>query len=226
MKGREKMNTFFEYTGITGKARAENLNRTLWEFLELAGAIRRELGKQAYLLDKYISCVLEGASVTPLCTAAERGFHVSSELRGLCHAVMGGKSDYKEHPMYERVKEHIKTNPLGYQESTTRQDIYYATLTGDFLEYAAEKFAREQYKVVGAAFDIIYLRNLYREISTIIGGEEQMERLNMLLRHRFLFVTPMAGFMQGLTNSLLYSLIARDAETSKLVFQLMLEQGL
>ena len=75
------MNMFFEYTGITGKVEVERLNHAMREFLELAYEIRRELGKQAYLLDKYISFVLKGAGIRPFYAAAERGFHISSELR-------------------------------------------------------------------------------------------------------------------------------------------------
>jgi len=33
----------------------------------------------------------------------------------------------------------------------------------------------------------------------------------------------MAGFLQGMTNDLLYSLACRDAETSRQVFQLVLD---
>ena len=59
-----KLNTFFEYEGIIGKAETAHLDRALREFFELAAAIRRGLGKQGYLLDKYVSCVLEAANAT------------------------------------------------------------------------------------------------------------------------------------------------------------------
>ena len=71
------MNTFWDYEDIFGKAETTHLNRTMDEFLELAGSIRRRLGKQGYLLDKYISIILEAASVTLLYDAAERGFGAS-----------------------------------------------------------------------------------------------------------------------------------------------------
>jgi len=38
---------------------------------------------------------------------------------------------------------------------------------------------------------------LYRKISAMLGGEDEMERLNLLLRQRFLIVTPMAGVPAG-----------------------------
>jgi hypothetical protein len=65
---------------------------------------------------------------------------------------------------------------------------------------------------------------LYRTLTAILGDEEDLERLNLLLRQRFLLVTPMAGFLQGLTNDLIYYLTSRDIETSRLAVQLWLEK--
>ena len=43
------------------------------------------------------------------------------------------------------------------------------------------------------------------------------------LKERILIVSSISAFTQGLTNQLLYCLTYRDAQTSKQVFQLMLE---
>lgn len=136
---------------------------------------------------------------------------------------MDGKSDCAEHPLYEKVKEHIETHQLKYQERQTQQDIYCVALAGDYLEHAAQSFAKKQRKAMQAASDIVYLRDLHRKISALIGGEEQLEQLNLLIRQRFLIVTPMMGFLQGLTNDLIYSFVYRDAETNRQVFQLVLD---
>lgn len=217
------MNTFWDYEDIFGKAETAHLNRTMDEFLELAGTIRRRLGKQGYLLDKYFSIILEAANVTLLYDAAERGFG-ASELRHLCLSVMDGRADCVEHPLYRKVKEYIDSHPLEYQERPTKQSLYCIALAGDFLEHAAKEYYRRQKEKQREVFDIIDLRDLYREICAILGGEEELERLNLLLRQRFLIVTPMAGFLQGLTGDLLYCLTYRDAETGKLIVRLLLEE--
>ena len=217
------MNVFYEYEGIFGRAEPAHLNRAMREFFELAATIRRRLGKQGYLLDKYISSVLDAANATLLHVSADSGLQSGAELRQLILTVMDGKRDYANHPMYERAKEHIEAHPLAYQERQTVLDAYCVALAGDYLEHATQSFAKEQRKAMQPAFDIVCLRDLYRKISATIGGEEQLERLNLLIRQRFLIVTPMAGFLQGLTNDLLYSLVCRDAETSKQVFQLVLD---
>lgn len=52
-----------------------------------------------------------------------------------------------------------------------------------------------------------------------------MEQLNLLLRRRFILITPMAAFIQSLTNDLLYALTSRDVKTGKQIMQLWLERG-
>lgn len=68
--------------------------------------------------------------------------------------------------------------------------------------------------------DMIESRDLYKKISTLIGGEEKMEQLNLLIRQRFMFVPAMTAFLQGETNDLLYALTHRDIETGQTVLQL------
>jgi len=216
------MNTFWDYEDIFGKVETAHLNRTMNEFLELTVTIRSRLGKQGYLLDKYISIILEAANATLLYDAAERGFSASSELRHLCLSVMDGKADCADHPLYEKVREYIGSHPLEYLEVPTKQSLYCIALAGDFLEHTAAEYYQRQKEKQREVFDIVYLRDLYRKISAMLGGEEQMERLNLLLRQRFLIVTPIQGFLQGLTNDLLYCLTHRDVETSKLAVQLLL----
>lgn len=73
--------------------------------------------------------------------------------------------------------------------------------------------------------DVVRLRDLYRKIGALLGSEDGLERLNLLLRQRFLIVTPMSAFLQGLTGDLLHPLISRDMETGKRAVQLWLEQS-
>lgn len=215
------MNIFYEYGGIFGKAETAHLNRTMEEFLQLSSTIRGKLGKQAYLLDKYISMILEGTNATLVQEAAEQGFAMSGELRRLCHSVMDGTEDDKEHPLYEKAREYICSHPLPYQEQATKLDLYHIALFSDLMEYATKQYHDRQKEKQRAVYDIVYLRDLYRKIGTIIEDEGLMEQLNLLLRQRFLIVTPMVAFLQGMTNDLLYSLTSQDIETNHYSFQLL-----
>lgn len=131
------MNTFYEYEGIFGKAETAHLERTLQEFFELAAAVRLRLGKQDYLLDKYFSMILEGANATLLYLAAESGFSASSELQQLCIAVMDGKTDCAEYPLYEKAQAYIDAHPLDYQERCAKLSLYCIALANDFLKSPA-----------------------------------------------------------------------------------------
>lgn len=73
-------------------------------------------------------------------------------------------------------------------------------------------------------FYIVYLRELYRKIGTTFGSDEPLEHLNLLFCQRFLIVTPMDGFLRGLTNDLLYSLASQHVQTSGLAVQLWLNR--
>ena len=214
------MNTFYEYEDIFGRTETAHLNRSFAELFELAASIRRRLGKQDYLLDEYISMIMEGANATLAQSAAEDGFAVSSELRHLCLNIMDGKTDCAGHSLYKKFEAYISGHSLPYQERVTKLNLYCVALAGDYLEYAAGKYRQEQKEVLRAVLDIVHLRDLYRTLTAILGGEDELEHLNLLFRQRFMFVTPMAAYLQGLTNDLLYSLTSRDMETEKRAFQL------
>jgi len=50
-----------------------------------------------------------------------------------------------------------------------------------------------------------------------------MEELNTKIRQRFLIAPLAAVFAQGVTNELLFQLTDRDRETSRQMFQLLLD---
>ena len=102
--------------------------------------------------------------------------------------------------------------------------LYTAMLSGYYLEAMATKFYREQKSGLSDVLDIIDLRQLYGRICELLGSEEEMEHIDRLIRQTFLLVTPMACYLQGMANGLLYDLISRDRESSKLMFQLLLDR--
>jgi hypothetical protein len=136
------------------------------------------------------------------------------------------KTQCKDHPLYELVKKYIDDHQLMYQEPNTKVSIYCSALTSDYLKYAAEQYFEEVENNFKSVLDICDLYGLYVKICGLLGSEEAMESLNLLFQQRFLIATTMAVFLQGMTNQLLYSLTYRDRETSKQVFQLLLDDHL
>ena len=216
------MNIFEHTRDIMGNLDVGHLRKTQQEFFELSRSIRTKLGNQSYLLDKYLYDLLGAVNETLAYDAADRGFLSSGELRGICADILKGEEERKEHPFYETAKQYISKHPLNFQERTTQVDIYCTLLSCDFMESAAPLFYEDCKNNSGAVMDIVFLRELYYKISSVVG-EEPMERLNLLIRQRFLIAAPMFCFAQGMTNDLLYSLRWRDIETNKTVLQLILD---
>lgn len=216
------MEKFKEYEDIYGKVNISYLTGITQEIFTLAADIRKRLGKKGYMLEKYLSCFLDGALAVHTHEAAEKGFYAYNEMNELINTVLAGNSDRKEHPLYEKVEEYIKTHPLEFQERETEKRIYSVAMSSVFLEFQAEKYRHEFKKKLRFKFDTVEFDSLHRDIAAATG-DGSMEKLNLLLRQRFMLVTPMAAFVQGLTDDLLYALTSRDDETSKLTVGLWLD---
>ncbi len=221
MKGRDHMNIFENRDNLIGAFEPERTKNSVQNLFKLAKEIRDRLGKQGYLLDSYLSFVLEAANNTLLYEVAEKGFEAGSELQNLCFAVMDGSDALKEHPFYQAVKQSFDKHLYTYQERTTVMSLHSVLLADAFMEYAARCYLQEQESMLDV-LDDVKLRELYKKIVHIVD-ENLMEQLNLALKERFFIVPAIAGFMQGLANDLLYSLTYRDSETSKQIFQLIMD---
>ena len=101
-------------------------------------------------------------------------------------------------------------------------NLLYAALADEFLPFAVKHFLREAEHRINDNCDIPKLKGLYQCISEVVG-EPLMETLNLRLKQRFLTAPLVPVFVQGATNDLLYCLLNRDSETSKQVFQLLMD---
>lgn len=225
VKGRDTM--FLDYGDFCGEDRSAELNRTIRDFFELAADMRSRLGEQAYLLDSHLQMMLEAVAVIPLFHVSRAGSNVGSELNGIIRRVTQGEPD-EANPLYEKVKAYIEEHPLPWRESYTRHSLYFAALLGDYAEGAAKKYRQElaEHIQTHTNFDAVRLRELRRSVCDLLGCETDMERLEDLFRQGFLSVMPMAGFVQGLSDAMLSVITSRDEETSKLIFQLLLDANL
>lgn len=220
------MNIFENESDFLGGASVEHLKHSFAEFIKQAVEIRTKLGNQGYLLDQYLCYLFETSNETLAYEAASKGFETGGILNGLCSGIISGDSKNTDHPFYDEVKAYIEAHPLRSQERATKVSVYCSVL----IERCLDSMCKEYYKQIEsnahAVIDVCDFRNLYNRISEILGDEEAMANLNLLFRQRFLVVTAMAAFLQGITNELLYSLTYRDRESSKQIFQLLLDEPL
>ena len=218
------MNTFEKYMDFIGEDPSAQMRYAFDGLMEHARAVRKRLGKKFYLLDRYLNCMLTAVNHSLAYCASSDGFDTSCELRGMCRDILTGRERMKSHPFYGQAKTYIEKHPLDCQEDATKAALYAAALTHDFLETAAKRFCEEQEESVSDVLDIAELRELYRKICVLLGGEEEMQAINSLFRQRFLLITPINAYLQGLTDDLLYELTYQDKESSRTVFQLLLDE--
>lgn len=197
---------------------------TLKEVLSTANKIKVDLGKKGYLLDTYLTQFFEAINNTLAYESADLGFYTACSLQKLSLSFRVKKEDCIGHPIYEKAVEVLRANHsiLEFQERHTQINVLYLSLVDDFLPQMIKEFIAEQESELHNVLDELKLQQLYRNISCVVG-EIQMERLNLLLKQKFIISSPLASFTQGFTNDLLYRLLGKDIETNKLGFQLVMD---
>lgn len=193
------------------------------ELLRLVREWRERLGADRGLLDQYLAGVLRAMiDTTNARDAAEEGFDKPlSELRVILRQVKeGNENEARRHPFYPRVKAYMDAH-------TFPQDIlYYETYcVGLFAEYAA--FAAKNY-VDGcsarfqAAMKVENLPQIREALSAAGIATEELDELHRLLRV-FVWVAPSVVFMQGMTDQILQSLMLRDEQSGRYIFNRLLD---
>lgn len=218
------MNIFQNAETFYGGESKEVAEVPLLSIFRLAKQIRLQLGPKGYLLDSYLDIVFQGLMSGSVSDVLEDGLNAAFDLQPslLQHIVEGAKPDMP-HPLYHRVQEVYEQNPSvkSFQEHRTRMYLLMALLGDMSLASALSEFAAEQHSCLLSTIDIVVLRELYRDICRYVN-ESLMEELNRKLR-RFQVVSLRDAFLQGYTNDLLYQLTWRDPESSKQIFQLLLD---
>jgi hypothetical protein len=224
MKGRDTMNIFEHKASLVGGQEIENSGDSLLALLRFAKQIRQKLGLQGYLLDSYLSLFFEGVSESLSYEAANDGFMGCGEFQSLCVHVLDGSEPDKPHPLYQRILEtyQMQKRNLSFQEYYTQLYMLLVFLEDEFQAYATECYIKEQVKNVDDVIDFFQLKELYCQISQLVG-EPLMNELNIRLKKRFLFAPIATVFAQGFTDELIDRLRCRDPETSRQIFQLMMD---
>lgn len=193
---------------------------SLLALFKLANQIRLRLGKKGYLLDCYLSLFFEQIHSNLTYDAVDEGTRMSGTLQSMLYCVLDGKKPEKSDPFFERIQEVYEQNAdkLNFQERFTNLCLLMFYLTDEFMTCAANVYKKE----VNHTIDIIRFQELYDQISHL-AGESMMEELNQQLRMRFQIVPLALAFAQGTSDDLLLKLTSRDDETSKQMFQLLLD---
>ena len=218
------MNIFEHKSSFLGSQEVEYSGDSLLSLLRLAKQIRQRLGTQGYLLDCYLSLFFEGINTMLTYEAASDGFMGCGEFQSLCLHVLDGTEPDNPSPLYHRILEtyEAQRKKLSFQEYNTQLYMLLVFLEDELQAYATECYVKEQVRNIDDVIDFFQLKEFYNQISQIVG-EPFMEELNLRLKNRFLLAPIAVVFAQGFTDELLDRLRCRDPETSRQIFQLMID---
>lgn len=224
MKGRDIMNIFQHRDSFLGCLDRESSEDSFLSLFKLAKQIHQRLGKQSYLLDCYLSTIFEGLSSELTLDAVDEGTRTGVEFQNLLCHVLNGTEPLNPHPLYQRVREVYKNHAgsLVFQEHYTNLCLLMFSLADEIMNYATMKFVKQHKNSLSGVKDIVWLQELYDQISHL-AGESMMEELNQRIKLLFLIVPMTSAFAQGFTDELLLRITSRDLETSKQMFQLLLD---
>lgn len=217
------MNIFKDQENLFGEAASFFPRDSLRSLFELAAEIRGKLGNKGYLLDNYLSYFFCAVDSTPTFEAAEDGWQSTAELWALCNSAVKHTGDMSDHPLYSAaITLNQAISPL-HQEPDTCLQLIFAALFDQFVLNAADSFLKKsQTRLLEEDFESLAMDQLYADIKTRIG-EPLLESLNLQLKQRFLIVPITAAFIQSLTDNLVSSFVSRDPESSRQIFQLLMD---
>lgn len=194
------------------------------DFFAIMKSIRGQLGEKGYWLDNYVGKILEAINQHLISDCAEEGFTSFSILRRICTDILDG-CDEIEHPIYPAAKQAVQKYKGKYQERETIRALTSAVTFREFSKTAVKVFIEEKSCGVTEKIDNMKQQEWYQAMSVIVG-EHQMECLNAEIKRTFLIVPALEAYLQGMTNDYMYCLLHRDRETSRQVFQLLLDEKL
>lgn len=217
------MNIFKETNDFIGSVDLEQEN-SLSSLFRLAKQIRTKLGKQGYLLDHYLSLFFDAVYHLPPQEALDHGAEAIEPYRKICEAVLDPSKNIQGNPLYSKALTAIirESQINAHSEYFTRLSLLYIVMADDFFSDAVQQFSKKRASALDGIWDAVWFKEIYGQIVQITG-EAVMETLNLKLKQKFLATPQMMVFLQGFASDILGCLILRDIESSKQMFQLILD---
>lgn len=221
------MNIFLNETSIIGDVeKAAKLKDISARFWQQVTAIRIELGNRKYLLDEYLSNLIDAVSMTQIDNVTTLSTNAGFALVEICTGIVHGEKKRTEHPFYPYAKTFIEKHPLRFLEPLTKVAIYWSLLADKFYETECKDFSGKIIELFYTEIDLSLMNERYEDICELLGEEESMKSFNLLFQQRFLLSDTITVFMQGASPQIASWLEYRDQETSRKVFQLLLDDKL
>ncbi len=210
----------FTKKDIFGENTAVSMQLQQEELLSLIRRLGCQLGKQRYILDNYLASAIQLLCDVVPYDVADDASSAACELREICRDILLDAEREQKSQYYRKAEEYIHSHPLEYQEIHTKTNLYFIELFPEWLELSVNKFLLEQSEADYRPSDIVDVRAGGRELSELLN-EDDVSRLNQLLQQRFLPQPPVNIFVAGMINDYAGTLVCRDEETGRFLFQLL-----
>ena len=217
------MNIFKETGYFIGTMELEQEN-SFSSLFHLAKQIRMKLGRQGYLLDHYLSIFFDAVYQLRPQDALDDASEAAGPYRKICESVLDTSERMKGEPLYDKTLAAIisRLQIISHNEPLTQMSLLYIVMADEFFSDAVKNFTRKQEMALYGILDSVRLREIYEQIAQITG-EPVMETLDLKLRQKFLITQQLKVFAQNFTYDVLGWLVFRDIESSKQMFQLILD---
>lgn len=219
------MNIFQNRDIFFGKSNFINIHSHMNEFWKLAKEIKAELGDQKYYLDGYMNIIFETLADMDLGTASAIADNICSNVLGDCYVIMGenARKEKEKSKFFDIVQKYIEEHPVNFKENHTKSEFYAANIIIDNLELLHQEFKKRYKAEVLSSIDYPLASEYYKKITSIID-EEKMERFNDIIAESFIFGPIGISASQHFIVCAVGMLVYRDPESSKQLYQLMMEE--
>ena len=201
----------------------EYITRYVNDFWKLAGELRADLGENGYYLDQYLSKIFEVLSRLDLGTASEMANNMCWSVQGDCYILCGTEEKKDKSEFFDLVEDYINKHSTKFSDRHAKVQFYTGNILIEHLNIFTEKVKLIYRKNVLSEIDYPVSDDMYEKIPGIIG-ERRMERLNDQICEAFVFGPIMMSAAQQIVSQGIIMLCHRDPESSKLIYQLMLEE--
>ena len=215
---------FEDQKTLYGNCHIDGIKKAMEDFWKIVGEIRKELGDKSYYLDEYLSIILNSIGSANISDAASTGESIYLELLIVASSVCGSPVDRKNHELYDNIKKYIDMHPNNYLEINTKSEFYISQIIFDYVKDIVDSYKEEilsdskDYNMP----DYLISFDRFKQISEIIG-EEKAERLETAIDEAFLISPVSSVLIQSIITRMAAGLCTRDPQTSKQIFQLILD---
>jgi len=191
-------------------------------FNRVAKEASKELGNKRYLLNKYISEILNISNQIDIKFALYSADKICSDILNSCIKVIVYADFVKKSNEYlSLVEKYINENPIDIKDPYTKVQYYTTKILLNHMEIFADNFL-ESLKGTFKNINFSKLNDYYKEMVKILN-ERHMEYLNDLIYKTFFMCPIGVAFISKITSKCTEMLAYRDNDTSKQLFEFIYE---